>query len=174
MVGIIHFSFRRDVMTATATILEVWCLRPATGTDAGVNDSLAGLADSLVPEELGGLALADFLKNVPGVISAIDSGRSDPDDLYMTTNTSGGVDSAIWPGGGRTVSMSAEQSQAPQVLVDVDFSQNISLWDRDSISRDDHLGSIKIKEDEQGLGEQIKLAKSDVESSYYYITYRVD
>jgi hypothetical protein len=161
-------------MTATATVLEVWCLRQSTGTDAGVNSSLAGLADTLVPDQLGGLALAEFLRNLPGVASAIDSARSDPDDFYLTTDTSGGMDNAIWPGGGQTISMSAGQSKSPQVTVDVDFSQNLSCWDRDSVSRDDHLGSIKIREDEQGLGEQIKLAKSDVESSYYYITYRVD
>jgi len=160
-------------MTATATILEIWCLRQSTGTDLGVNQALTGLAAELVPDQLGGAALPDFVRQFPGVVEAIDSARSDPDDLYMTAGTEPGVENAIWPGGGATIPMAADQSKSPQVTVEFDFSQNISLWDKDVFS-DDHMGSIKIKESERGQGEQIKLAKSDVESSYYFITYQVD
>lgn len=160
-------------MPATATILNLWCLRHATGTDLGVNEALAGLVPSVPLADLGGTALGDFVKSLPGVIGAIDSARSDPDNLYLTTDTSGGLDNSIWPPDRGTVDTQAEQSHSPGVTVPVSFSQNLSLWDRDVLS-DDLLGSVMILESEQGAGELAKLAKSDVESSYYYVTYRVD
>ena len=161
-------------MTANATILNIWCLRQATGTDFGVNQALADLAPTLKLDELGGIPLEQFVRSLPGVIAAIDSARSDPDDLYVTTDTAGGLDNAVWPGSGQTVPMQAGQSVAPGIGISVDFSQNVSLWDFDTVSADDLLGSVTIFESEQGAGELAKLAKSDVESSYYYITYRVD
>jgi hypothetical protein len=161
-------------MPATATILNISCLRHATGTDAGVNQALADLAPSIPFEELGGISLLDFVTALPGVLAAVDSARSDPDNLYMTAETSGGLANAIWPPDGTTVDMQAGQSRAPGVTVPVSYAQNISLFDHDWPSGDDLLGSVSIFESELGAGELSKLAKSDVESSYYYITYRVD
>jgi hypothetical protein len=165
-------------MAATATILNVWCLRHATGTDFGVNQSLSGLLQETIPEwQLGGASLDGFLKAIPEVVSAMDSARSDPDNMYITTDTSGGAENRIWPLDTETRDMQAGQSSAPGVTLPVDFSQNISLWDQDSgflSSDDDLLGSITIFEEERGSGVISKLAKSDVESSYYYVTYRVD
>jgi hypothetical protein len=40
---------------ATATILGVFCLRQAAGTDIGVVQALAGLAPELRLDELGGI-----------------------------------------------------------------------------------------------------------------------
>jgi hypothetical protein len=160
-------------MSATATILDVWCLRQATGTDAGVNQALADIVDVVALDQIGE-SLADFVKGLPATIGAMDSARSDPDDLYLTTNTGGGLDNAIWPGGETTQSMQADQSAAPGISVPVNFSQNVSLWDHDSVSDDDLLGSVHILEEEQGRGNIARLAKSDIESSYYYVTYRVE
>lgn len=164
---------KENAMSATATVLNVWCLRQATGTDFGVNNALAGLAPSLALGQLGA-PLEDFVRMLPGVIGAIDSARSDPDELYLTVDTAGGLDNAIWPGGGTTIDIQAGQSRTPHVKVSVDYSLNISLWDYDSVSDDDLLGSITMFESERGQGEIAKLAKSDVENSYYYVTYRVD
>ncbi len=93
------------------------------------------------------------------MVAAIDSARSDPDNLFVTTSTSGDLDDSIWPPGNETVDMQADQTQTPGVVVPVDFSQNISLWDHD-ISDNDLLGSITIFESEQGAGDIAKLAKS--------------
>jgi len=51
---------------------------------------------------------------------------------------------------------------------------NISLWDYDSFSDDDLLGSVTILESEAGTGDVAKLASSVVEGSAYYVVYRVD
>ncbi|MFI7612854.1 hypothetical protein ACIBP6_16650 [Nonomuraea terrae] len=160
-------------MTATATIQQIYCLRHATGTDLGVVQGLAGLVPVKLLSELEGGTLADFVKGLPNVTAAIDSARSDPDNLFITTSTSGDVEDSIWPPGHETVDMQADQSQAPGIDVPVEFSQNISLWDHDSASSNDLLGSITIFESEQGAGEIAKLAKSEVETSYYYVTYLV-
>jgi hypothetical protein len=161
-----------DMMTAHATIQQIYCLRHATGTDAGVVEGLAGLVPMKLLSELNGATLGDFVKGLPNVTAAIDSARADPDNLYITTTTSGDLDESIWPPGHETVDMRADQSQAPGISVPVEFSQNISLWDHD-VSRDDLLGSITILESERGAGQIAKLAKSEVESSYYYVTYEV-
>ncbi len=39
---------------------------------------------------------------------------------------------------------------SPDVSIDFEITQNLSLWDYDSVSRDDHLGSITIEAGEQG------------------------
>ncbi|MEU4576336.1 hypothetical protein [Nonomuraea sp. NPDC023979] len=160
-------------MTATATIQQIWCLRHATGTDAGVVEGLAGLAPVKLLSELDGGSLADFVKGLPNVVNAIDSARSDPDNLFVTTTTSGDLDDSIWPPDHTTVDMQADQTQAPGVDVPVEFSQNISLWDFDDVSDNDLLGSITVLESEAGAGSIAKLAKSETETSYYYVTYEV-
>jgi hypothetical protein len=104
----------------------------------------------------------------------MESARSDPDNVFITTDTSGDLDNSIWPPGNTTVDMQAGQSVAPGIMIPVSFSQNLSVWDEDSASGNDHLGSVTIFESERGAGEIAKLAKSEVESSYYYVTYRVD
>ncbi|WP_406086512.1 hypothetical protein [Kitasatospora purpeofusca] len=66
--------------------------------------------------------------------------------------------------------------------------ERVDLWERalgraswrvcdpdyDSVSSDDLLGSVQIREDEQGRGNVAKVAKSDVEGSVYYVTYAVN
>ncbi|MFG3436820.1 hypothetical protein ACGF0J_06200 [Nonomuraea sp. NPDC047897] len=161
-------------MTATATIQEIYCVRHATGTDAGANQALGDLASVVTESQLGSEPLSSFVRRFPGVVAAMDSARSDPDNLYITMDTSGDLDQSVWPPGHSTVDMQADQSRAPGLSVPVSHSQNISLWDHDGVSSDDLLGSITIREDERGVGQIAKLAKSDVESSCYYVTYRVD
>ncbi|GAA4452237.1 hypothetical protein [Phytohabitans houttuyneae] len=160
-------------MTATATITGILCVRHATGTDDAVNQALAGLVGAIGIGELGGLSLSEFVKRGPGVVEAIDTARSDPDQLYLTTDTSGGLEKAVWPQGGGTVEMQAGQSVAPGLSLPVTSSQSVSLWEYDTVSGDDLLGSVTIMESEAGAGEIAKLAKSEVESSFYYVTYSV-
>lgn len=158
----------------TATVSTIFCVQQATGTDLAVNEAIANLPQTLLPEQIAGVSAIAAIRALPGVISAIDTARSDPDDLYVTTNTNGGRDNAIWPEPGTNVAMQAGQSVAPELTVDFSTSQNLSLWDYDSVSDDDLLGSVMMLADEQGQGEIVKLASSAVESSYYYVVYRVD
>src|SRR5262245_24567504 len=158
----------------TARISTIFCVQQATGTDMGVNDAIASLPEKLLPPEINGVAIVDAIRAIPGVISAIDAARSDPDNLYITTVTQAGNENAIWPGPGQRVDVQAGQSFTPNLSLDFTDSQNISLWDHDSPSDDDLLGSVTMLSSEQGVGEIAKLARSQVESSAYYVVYRVD
>jgi len=158
----------------TVTITMLHCVQQATGTDFAVNEALAQLPARLLPAEVAEPSLLAAVQALPGVAAAIDTARSDPDDLYVTTDTEGGVDNAIWPAPGATKSLQAGQTVAPGVSVEFSGSQNISLWDRDSLSDDDLLGSVTALESEQGEGEIAQLATSRVEGSVYYVLYTVD
>ncbi|GLW46321.1 hypothetical protein Stsp02_19830 [Streptomyces sp. NBRC 14336] len=160
-------------MSATATLLDAYCIRAATGTDAAVNEAVGALA-AKIPLNSIGTTLQSFVSSVPQVVAAIDTARSDPDNLYITTSTEGDLANAVWPGNGSPGTVGSGQTQPLGVSVPVDFVQNVSLWDHDDVSSDDLLGSIRIEESERGEGPIARLATSSVEGSLYYVTYRVD
>ena len=156
----------------TATIETIRCVRSASGIDASVFEAIASLPLEVAPLEVD--AVIEAVKALPGVIEAIDTARDDPDNLYLTTDTTGDRDLAVWPGPGSDVSVRPDQSISPALTIDFEFSQNLSLWDYDTVSRDDHLGSILIEASQAGQGEVARLASSEVEGSVYYVIYRVD
>lgn len=156
----------------TATIETIRCVRSASGIDAPVFDAIATLPSEVAPSEID--ELIRTIKALPGVIEAIDAARDDPDNLYLTAGTTGKRDLAIWPAPGTDAEMRPDQSISPAITLDFEFSQNLSLWDYDSVSRDDHLGSILIEASQAGQGEVGRLASSRIEGSVYYIIYRVD
>ncbi|MFJ9154251.1 hypothetical protein ACIRP7_40850 [Streptomyces sp. NPDC102270] len=160
-------------MSATATILDAYCIHAATGTDASVNQAVGALAGK-IPLSSIGTSLQDFVASVPQAVAAIDAARGDPDNLYITTSTEGDLDNAVWPGNGSTGTVGSGQTQPLGVTVPVEFVQNLSLWDFDDVSSDDLLGSIRIEVSERGEGPIAKLATSPVEGSVYYVTNRVD
>jgi hypothetical protein len=155
-----------------ATIQTIRCIRSASGIDSGVFDALATLPTVVAPAEID--ALVSAVHALPGVVEAIDDARDDPDNFYITTGTAPGREQALWPPVGQDVDMRPDQSVAPGVTIEFETTQNLSLWDFDSVSRDDHLGSIMIDAAEQGQGEVGRLASSKVEGSLYYIIYSVD
>jgi hypothetical protein len=157
----------------TANVLTVYCVQAATGVDGAVNQAIANLVEEIWPDQFGG-NLLDGIRAAPNVIAAIDAARSDPDDLYITTGTAGGMSNAIWPSAGSHGSVQAGQSFTPNLSIDFENSQNLSRWDYDSGSDDDLLGSVTMLASEQGSGEVAKLARSMVEGSAYYVIYRVD
>jgi len=162
---------------ATATINMLYCVSAATGIDSGVNTALSNLAPTLPLSELGtdaSSAIQSAVQAVPGLLQAIDVARQDPDQLYVTSDTAAGVDHAIWPGNGTTQDTQAGQSHDAGLTLEFSDNMNISLWDYDSFSDDDLLGSVTILESEAGTGDVAKLASSVVEGSAYYVVYRVD
>jgi hypothetical protein len=161
---------------ATATILQIYCVKEATGTDLG---ALAGPLEAalgqLPPFLPAGFDPQAAVGAIVGLVEILDQVRSDPDNLYVTTVTEGGLDNAIWPGGGNLVDMQQGQSVFPNLTVNIPgFGQNLSLWDYDSASPDDLLASATMLASEQGAGVMSKLGRSQVEGSAYYVTYRVD
>lgn len=162
-------------MSAVATIINVHCVKEASGTDLGtLSPALQEAFNSTLPRELfDGERPGDIVASVAGLIAEIDAVRSDPDNLYMTTSTEGEIENSIWPGGEETRPMQASQSDQPQIDIEFENRVNLSLWDEDSASDDDLLGSITIEEAERDQGEITRFAFSTVESSAYYITYTV-
>jgi hypothetical protein len=156
----------------TTTIQTIRCVRSASGIDSGVFEAFARLPLTVVPSELDGAVEA--IKALPGVIEAIDAARSDPGNLYITAQTTADRNRALWPAPGVDVDMLPDQSVEPNLTLDFTHTQNLSLFDHDTVSADDHLGSIMISASEQGSGEIARLASSSVEGSVYYIIYRVD
>lgn len=156
----------------TTTIQTIRCVRSASGIDPGVFQAFAGLPTTVVPSELD--SVIEALKALPSVLEAIDAARSDPDNLYITGQTTADRDRALWPAPGVDVDMRPDQSVEPNVTLNFTHSQNLSLFDHDTVSADDHLGSIMMSASEQGAGEIARLASSSVEGSVYYIIYRVD
>ena len=155
-----------------ATITIVHCVHEATGVDAPVlTELLQAIPAELFADTLGS-SLPDVIRAIPEVVRAVDVARSDPDDFFMTTKTSGDIEDSIWPPGQKTVDLQAGQSVTPQVSITFDRAVNISLWDED-VSDNDLLGSILIFAEEAGRGEIVKLAHSAIESSYYYVFYEV-
>jgi hypothetical protein len=156
----------------TATVQTIRCVRSASGIDSGVFEAFAQLPLVTLPGELD--QIVQNVRALPGVIEAIDAARSDPDNLYITAGTTADRDLALWPSPGEDVDMLPDQSVAPNVTLDFETTQNLSLFDHDTISADDHLGSIMMDASEQGQGEIARLASSSVEGSVYYVIYRVD
>jgi hypothetical protein len=158
----------------TATIHEILCVSQATGVDGPAVQALAKLASRFVPADFEPLGLTDGIRSLPEVILAIDSVRDDPDDFFVTFVTKGDVGSRVWPTDTETVPMRAGQSVSPQLEVEIDFSQNVSLWDHDVVSANDLLGSITITAEETGQGQIAKKASSQIENSVYFVIYSVD
>ncbi|MFJ2093276.1 hypothetical protein ACIOEW_29000 [Streptomyces sp. NPDC087901] len=159
-------------MTATATIDEVVCLRPATSTDFDLASVVNGLLQPVY--QLPGAELVRHVSGIGDVGQMIQDALDEaPDDLYATSVPASGVDHAVWPSGETTVEAGAGNRFPVGITLPVDGSQDIFLWDRDA-SSDDLLGSITISEAEQGQGTLSKLAHSEEENSYYYVNYHVD
>jgi hypothetical protein len=167
----------RGLVMATATILQIYCVKEATGTDLGALAAPLEQALSLLPPVLtGGVDPQAAVGSVVNLVEILDQVRSDPDNLYVTTTSEGDIDNAIWPGDGNVVDIQQGQSVFPNLAVEIPaFGQNISLWDKDSfLDPDDLLASIAMFEAEQGSGVLSKLGRSQVEGSVYYVTYQVD
>jgi hypothetical protein len=162
-------------VSATATIIDVFCVKEATGTDLGnLAPVIQDAFNSTLPRELTpGISPGDAVRSIAGLVAAFDAVRSDPDDLYITTATQGDIANSIWPEGGATNPILGGQSVQPNVALEFDNRLNVSLFDFDSGSADDLLGSVQILESERDAGELTKFAFSTVEASAYYITYSV-
>ncbi|MFD8711242.1 hypothetical protein ACFV07_12375 [Streptomyces anulatus] len=159
---------------ATATIENVFCVRPSSGTDIEVLNRLAELAAAIVPDVF---QLDESIKSLPAVAAAIDTAGEWPDDLYMTKTPYDGLENSFWPRpdveDDDSVEVEAGASAPVDVTIDVALPQNVSLWDEDT-SGHEHLGSFQIEDGDQGQGSLAKLAKNDSQGSAYYVTYRVD
>jgi hypothetical protein len=158
---------------AIAHIQMIYCISPSSGTDAGFNQAIAALPETVLVSQLG----AGFTGLIPGlaaIINAIDQTRQDPDNVFISTDTTGDLDNAIWPGNRQDVDMRAGQSVNVNIRIPFSFSLNISLWDFDTISRNDLLGSFTIfEQSDTRAGTLARKAANPLENSAYYVLFEV-
>ncbi|MEU8679521.1 hypothetical protein [Streptomyces sp. NPDC048560] len=162
----------------TATIVELWCVKPATGTDFGhltphIQGLLSGFEKIFIDET--GQAVIATVRAIPGLVQALDEVRADPDSVYLTVNSASGLDNSVWPGNGETVDMNTGQVAHPSIAIPFDFSMSLTLMEKDSgiLNSDDPLGTIRIDGDDTDRGHVAQVASSNIEGSFYYVTYRV-
>src|SRR5262245_51000314 len=103
----------------TANINLLYCVHEATGVDLDVLTSLLqALPTQMLASEFQVPFLVDAVKAIPSVIQAISIARADPDDLFITTKTSGNLKNSIFPvGADKTVDMQAGQSLTPKLSI---------------------------------------------------------
>jgi hypothetical protein len=162
----------------TATIHEIWCVTPATGTDFShltpqIKNVLSGV--QTVPIDPTVQSVSQVVGAMPELVQALDQVRADPDSLYLTVSDRPGFENSVWPNDGReTAEMHKGAIATPGLTLSFDTAMSLSLWDKDSSlsaivgGSDDLLGSIQIHPFD---GTVAKMAMSDVEGSFYYVTY---
>jgi hypothetical protein len=158
---------------AEATIREIMCVNPSTSTDIGQIQALANLVANFAKILPGGQLLSDIVLAVPGVLATIEELNASPDDVYLTTTYPGKLIDSVWPADGKTVSMEANQTEYPQIVIPVFGDTSLYIWDED-FSGDELMGSVLLREDEQGQGEIARVAYNPQEASVYYVKYHID
>ena len=124
-------------------------------------------------------AMAAAFTALPEVIDTIESSRDDADDLYIGLNSERGNDGAFWPRPndqsdvairGAPVAMPGLEGMVPYVLGLSKNQQTISinLFDHDTGSRDDHLGSVTFSLGDLGKGPLKTLMISDKHGGVVY------
>src|SRR5690349_20368057 len=156
---------QEDAMTATATIEEFICVRPAPSTDfdlgAVINTLLAPVY------ELPGAHLIDRITGNVDIGRLIsDAANEEPDELYAKATDSPGLDNKVWPPGD-PVEAAAGQRNSVGYTFPMEGATTVFLWEKDGspFGNDDKLGSVVIDETEQGQGDLSKIAYSEEEKS---------
>jgi len=190
---------------AVAVIESIECIKASSPTDDKLISSLSGLSAELLnaagevlaqqkskkAQAIGVAAKASgkIADSIPEITSAISEARDDPDDLYLILGTHHDVDDAFWPGGERDYDIRSDQSTGllsgknrivPYLLgardPKIDYV-DVSFWEYDSGSGDDHLGKLRITLSEQQPDSDTYLAKLVVGDknggSAYLVIYRV-
>jgi hypothetical protein len=173
------------------------CLSTESGVDAETIGAISNLAKSYFettskiadesknPElkAAGSIAQleAKIAESIPGLAAAIDHDRNDPDQLYITGGNDPGT--AIWPSPGKASDNNYEirtngiwagnSSLLLAMNASEDEDKAFSLWEYDSGSRDDFMGSFLVRHEEIGKGRIAKIVDGTVENSIYLVEYEV-
>jgi hypothetical protein len=168
-------------------LIEAKCVTAATGVDVaafkGITDLIADAAkaaarvlESSRPDISAAIdAAGAVVRGVPEVAAAIDAARSDPDQLYLSMSNTQGVHKRIWPldrevsevHSGNFVSLSDVR-----VPLNQKRTVSINLWEYDSGSGDDPLGTLAFAWSD-GLGKNVQVVASAVEGSMYIVAYEI-
>jgi virginiamycin B lyase len=170
----------------TLTIHAIDCKVVSSGTDAGlvqaVIDTARGIADVgaasapfLGPEGAAiGKALEaakGLLKEIPGLVSAIDKALNSPDQLYLNLSNEE-RQSKIWPSGDYE-NINGGQIARPNLRVPFNDTVDVNFWEYDTGSDDDFLGRLTVDKSHAG-GIRYQIVAMPSEGNVYTVVYSVD
>lgn len=116
---------------------------------------------------------ARILTVIPGLVDAIGKAGNYPDQLYLTFTNQPGVEKRFWPQPGKYYEIYAGQIvRFDEARYPLTQPIDISLWEYDSGSGDDQLGSFAI-EKETDPGTYVTTVTSASEASIYLVAYSV-
>ncbi|MBD2199636.1 MULTISPECIES: C2 domain-containing protein [Calothrix] len=116
---------------------------------------------------------ATVLKGIPGLVDAIGKAGNYPDELYMTFTNQPGIAKRFWPQPGKYYEIYAGQIvRFDELRYPLTQSLDVSLWEYDSVSGDDQLGSFAIDKETE-IGTYVKTVTSASEASIYLVAYTV-
>lgn len=149
---------------------------------AGLSSSVASAAGTVlggIPDpntQLIGQALnagAAVLEKIPGLAEAIDEAGNFPDQLYLTFTNQPGVQKRFWPQPGKYYEILPGQIvRFDGLRFPLNQPLDISLWEYDYGSGDDHLGTFAIEQNTQE-GAHVATVTSSSEASIYLVAYTV-
>jgi len=183
------------------TIVEVKCVRSATGIDSAARAGASALGGAIgagvaalvggtaivtsggtatplvVPVTKGALvsAASGGASAAVGALEFLSRSSSGQDDLVVEVN---GM--RVWPSSGKYYPIKPGQSFRPNARVSFDRGARIQLVEYDSGSDDDDLGHIDVRvegtENQAGQSYTVREAVvfSEEEGSVYLVTYKVD
>lgn len=159
-------------LEAFANVARLWA-------EAG-SHILGAIPDARAKALSGVAALeAKLAAALPNLVSAIDHDRNDPDQLYIAVGNEPGT--SMWPKVGaasdnnyeiRTDGIWTGDFKLLPINLSANRDMSFSLWEYDTGSPDDFLGSFIVRPAE--IGKRVaKLVVGHVEKSAYIIEYEV-
>lgn len=116
---------------------------------------------------------AKVLEKIPGLVDAIGQAGNYPDQLYMTFTNQPGIEKRFWPQPGKYYDIYAGQIvRFDELRYPLTQPLDVSLWEYDSGSGDDQLGSFAIEKD-TAPGSSVITVTSASEASIYLVAYSV-
>ena len=176
---------------------QVWlrsiqCIAPASALDFAVVEAALALSQEALDsfgkelsnapdpraQAVGGAmeAAAAVLGTIPNLAKAVADAGTWPDELYLSYGASRDAENQIYPTDGGTLAFAENDIDDPEyakIFLPLGGSPvQIVLWDRDSSSPDDNLGSLMVAAD-AAIGDYACILRSAKEGSVYLLAYAV-
>lgn len=149
-------------------------------SDAGQSAGATKAGLLLQAAGAGSKGLSAVMNKLPAVIGAIDESRDDADDLYMSLSTERGHEAAFFPvfgdytdrfSPGVSVGLEGVSGRVVPYIFGVDPNRDsisVTLFDHDSSSRDDIIGSFVFSKNDAGKGKLAALSISEKHGGVVY------
>ncbi|MDB9506312.1 hypothetical protein PN502_04210 [Microcystis aeruginosa CS-338/01] len=108
---------------------------------------------------------------VPGLISAIDIARNDPDQLYLNLSNQERA-AKVWPPG-KYYNINGGQIVRPNLRVPFSDAVDVNFWEYDTGSGDDFLGRLTVDKSHAG-GVRYQIVAMPSEGNVYVVAYSIE